>query len=648
MLAVRCQLRAMCGSSFTQALQNLPFCTARQPFLSGTCTSSQDSQHSFCEHVVALLSTIDGPALGIVLEQLALAETVALPQTLMKAALLAHCPSGHLIISAYSPPQQSPWSPESPRAACTQESNRSMLLTAYLPLLPDLALQALNLSNSYFHPANTDYVVQMLAQLSSLTKLDISNTDVPMLQAAEIVAAPSGLQHLAMRSLQLQNRYAETSSSQLQQLALVSSFRFSSATRWGSLCILDMQGCSVMRSDYCSLLQALSALSSLTSLDLSDLDIHPKNNRLQQVKASNGRISLDLLGSTNSGDATHCSESSLGAHVHLPVEDWEACATVVQALPLHKFELLGLHIEPAADTLCRALVAALTAVATCGDKCTQLPSASSSFDASSTQSAGSINRKGSPNEMQVELESLIVTNTADPGGWGDDNSSQVRRSTATELFAVQSRIPSLTTVKLMGMPIGYPPLRSSRAGRSNNGTLGANNLAVHGASSTQEGAAAPTESRQSMREDMYALVADMAAPDQHRNTVVPPGLMLPFRCLEVNGLSFGVRSIYDPRSAAYECSGDRIAMYSWSSLRGLTRLSLTSVQLFRHGHAAELSRGLESLTALRSLCVARYAGAHPLPSPVQELSWLMHCVWASCFLLLECMLACSVRVITKH
>ena len=179
------------------------------------------------------------------------------------------------------------------------------------------------------------------------------------------------------------------------------------------------------------------------------------------------------------------------------------------------------------------------------------------------------------------------------------------------LFTALSEVPSLTKVRLVGMPIGLSPIRSSRSYEGGE-PIGLGDFAR---SSTS-----PRVSRETLREELYAVVAELAAEDQRRSTVDTPEFQLPLRCLEVQGLDFGVRALYDPRSAAYGCSGDSIATYPWSSLRGLTRLVLTSVQLFRQGHATVLSQGLEFLTALRSLCVDRYSG---MPPCLQELLTLI-------------------------
>lgn len=119
----------------------------------------------------------------------------------------------------------------------------------------------------------------------------------------------------------------------------------------------------MLRSDYCSLLQTLPVLCSLTSLDLSDLDLCPKNNRLMLVKQSppQKRLSCEILG-PSSGDESTIADG----HVPFPVENWDACAAVLQALPLHRFTHFGFTVEPSADTLCRALAIALSAVSSSG------------------------------------------------------------------------------------------------------------------------------------------------------------------------------------------------------------------------------------------------------------------------------------------
>lgn len=104
--------------------------------------------------MVDALSTIEGPAVATVFQHLNLAETVAFPQPLLKAALLAHCPSGHLALSAHTPPQCSIHG-STQQCACAKECHRSVLTQAYMPLLADVAPEGLNLSHSFFHGADT-------------------------------------------------------------------------------------------------------------------------------------------------------------------------------------------------------------------------------------------------------------------------------------------------------------------------------------------------------------------------------------------------------------------------------------------------------------------------------------------------------------
>lgn len=152
---------------------------------------------------------------------------------------------------------------------------------------------------------------------------------------------------------------------------------------------------------------------------------------------------------------------------------------------------------------------------------------------------GIIVSKTASSTGQLKITSLSVTNTVDPGGWADDNSSQVSRRTATALFASLARVPSLTKVRLAGLPIGYPPIRSFRTQQS--GSRAGSDLPI-GLGCFTRGSASPVVSRETMREEIYETVADMTAEDQQRNRVEPQGLVLPLQCLEIEGLDFGVRA----------------------------------------------------------------------------------------------------------
>lgn len=659
-LRVRSQMRASMalGSSFKEALRCLPFCPFTQSHTSpssppssaevssqaantvgkvnaGSVNSSRSTleevnrplattmpgsssetpskdgsvpdtaPNSSLEDTLAAMNTVEGPVLASVLHSLSLAETCALPQQICKASLHAHCSAGYLSLSACSVvnTQAMHCSPQQDAGMLPQ--HHAALWTASSALLPEVSPKALNLSYSCLHTAEEGEVSRTLAQLSTLTALELSKpAQVPLLQAATKVTATTGLQALTMRGLPLHDNLDDTDSqkkegsTQSPQPSLVECFKLSSGSQWGTLCMLDMQGCSMMRPDYCCLLQTLSALSFLTSLDLSGLELHPKNNRMQRIKDAR---------------SFHMHPEHNSPHGQVQ-DDWVASAEQLSRLPLSRFKHFGITVEPAADALCSALATALVKMCQDGQlgplETESAPTDDSQPGTSATQAQVlEIEKNGSETVHCSQMESLVVTNAVDPAGWADDNSSQVSRRTATALFAGIARIPSLETLKLSGMPIGYPPSRPLRTQHSNTEAPDdQEDVSTRSSASTQE--------RLGVQEELYALVADLAAPDQQRRTVTPPGTLLPLKCLELQGLDFGVRTLYDPRSAAYVCSGDRIAMYSWESLRGLTRLSLTSVQLFRHGHAAEVSRGLEQLTGLQSLCVARYAGAHPAPALV--------------------------------
>lgn len=550
------------------------------------------------------------PAAAPILQQLSLAEAATLTQPLLKAALLARCSSGQLTLSQHAL-LKSPVHGDSQQCACPL--NRSELVQACMPLLPDVSPASLDLSHSFWaYHEDTEDMSYVLSQLSSLTKLNISNPELSMLHAAQLATAATGLQRLVMRDLKLQLSTCEgscngahPSTRHCNSATLVDRFQFSSPI-WSILGTLDMQGCSMKRSDYCQLLQQLPVLSSLTSLDLSDLELFPKSTQLAPVKPPSKRRSAGIHRSLQGNSRSIDNVTS----EHCIVEDWVACAAVLHRLGLHGFSHLGITIEPSADRFCRALASALR------DGASRVPSRSVSISETGSSASSFLEGQevtGSSNSCgECMLASLAVTNTVDLDRWAQDNGSQISQRSATALFTALAAVPSLQSLRLVGMPIGCSPILSSSYNSSSE------EIGLEGVvrSSTR-----PRVSRELLSDaDLYAKMAalakltDLAAEDRLRKSVDAPGFLLPLQCLEVRGLDFGVRVLDYTRGAAYQCNGDKMATYPWSSLRGLTRLALTSVKLLSRGHAARMSRGLRSLSALRSLCITRHSGA-PISSP---------------------------------
>ena len=602
--AIRYELRAGCASSFIEALQNLPFCTGKPAPFSTTTSSenrfisphiidSDDEPHptvaatqtsfkgrmdkdgvvrmpgtptsSTRSHSTpacsgspssprfthcSLLEHMHEPAAAPILQQLSLAEAATLTQPLLKAALLARCSSGQLTLSQHAL-LKSLVHGSSQQCACPL--NRSELVQACMPLLPDVSPASLDLLHSFWaYHEDTEDMSDVLSQLSSLTKLNISNPELSILHAAQLATAATGLQSLIMRDLKLQLSTCEgscngahPSTRHCNSATLVNSFQFSSPV-WSILGTLDMQGCSMKRSDYCQLLQQLPVLSSLTSLDLSDLELFPKSTQLAPVKPPNKRRSAEIHRSPQGDRRSIDSVTS----EHCIVEDWGACAAVLQRLGLHGFSHLGITIEPSADRFCRALASALR------DGASRVPSRSVSISETGSSVSNTVSFLegqevgGSSNSCgECMLASLAVTNTVDLDRWAQDIGSQISGRSATALFTALAAVPSLKSLRLVGMPIGCSPIPSS----SYNSPGEESGLEDVARSSTR-----PRVSRELLSDaDLYAKMAalakltDLAPEDQLRKSVDAPGFQLPLQCLEVRGLDFGVRVLDSARGAAH-------------------------------------------------------------------------------------------------